>query len=453
MPVISPKEFETAETFGVGMVEHFTWKQLMDGDACTRCGRCQDNCPAYLTEKPLSPKKIINDVKDAMDDRIPKLMAADDPSTVESKALIGEYVLEDEIWSCTNCAACMENCPVQIEHVPKIIDMRRYQVLMEGKMATELQTSFGNMENNSNPYGFAFAARADWIPDDLGVKTYNELNSKRNFGNTLDGQIKKYGKEEGTRRYDEMNSKKVHTLENFIRKHGNVKGKEMYESTMAKKCMSLEKFQNKYGIKAGTKRWNEWKSKCISTEENFIKRHGEKLGKQKWQDFKDKSKSTKENFIKRHGKVEGEKRWKNYKENYGWTQASQQSLEIFEPLTKQLLEKGIDFNDIFYGVENSFEFKIENDGRLYSYDYTILSLKIIFEFNGSHVHPSKEKLGEAWNTWKNAWTGENADTKYAQDQHKIKIAEKEGFTVIEIWDYEDRNKSLNNCLRLVEERI
>ncbi len=174
MPVISPKEFETAETFGVGMVEHFTWKQLMDGDACTRCGRCQDNCPAYLTEKPLSPKKIINDVKDAMDDRIPKLMTADDPSTVESKALIGEYVLDDEIWSCTNCAACQENCPVQIEHVPKIVDMRRYQVLMEGKMATELQTSFGNMENNSNPYGFAFAARADWVTEDLGVKTLAE---------------------------------------------------------------------------------------------------------------------------------------------------------------------------------------------------------------------------------------------------------------------------------------
>lgn len=68
-----------------------------------------------------------------MDDRIPKLLTADDPSTVESKALIGEYVLENEIWSCTNCAACMENCPVQIEHVPKIIDMRRYQVLMEGE--------------------------------------------------------------------------------------------------------------------------------------------------------------------------------------------------------------------------------------------------------------------------------------------------------------------------------
>lgn len=174
MPIISPQEFETAESFGVGTVENFTWKQLMDGDACTRCGRCQDNCPAYLTEKPLSPKKIINDVKAAMDDRIPKLLNASDPTTVESKALIGEYVLEDEIWSCTNCAACMENCPVQIEHVPKINDMRRYQVLMEGKMAPELQTSFSNMENNSNPYGFAFAARGDWVTEDLGVKTLAE---------------------------------------------------------------------------------------------------------------------------------------------------------------------------------------------------------------------------------------------------------------------------------------
>ncbi len=178
MKVIPPSEFETAETFGVGLVENFTWKQLMDGDACTRCGRCQDNCPAYLTEKPLSPKKIINDVKAAMDDRIPKIMevrkAGGDLSTVVSGALIGDYVATDEIWACTNCAACLENCPVQIEHVNKINDMRRYKVLMEGEMATELQTTFGNMENNSNPYGFAFAARADWLPADLGVKLISE---------------------------------------------------------------------------------------------------------------------------------------------------------------------------------------------------------------------------------------------------------------------------------------
>jgi len=174
VPVIDPAEFETAETFGVSQVEEYTWKQLMDGDACTRCGRCQDNCPAWLTEKPLSPKKMINDVKDNMDERIPKLLLADDPAAVETTPLIDGSVLADEFWSCTNCGACMEACPVNIEHVPKMIDMRRYKVLMEGDMAPELQTSFMNMENNFNPYGFAFAERGDWIPEELGVKTLAE---------------------------------------------------------------------------------------------------------------------------------------------------------------------------------------------------------------------------------------------------------------------------------------
>ncbi len=198
MSIIPPKEFETSETFGVSFTEQFTWKQLMDGDACTRCGRCQDNCPAYLTEKPLSPKKIINDIKDNKDERIPKILskeaalkkqaalkkeaqkagsespAAVDLTAVESKALIGESVLTDEIWSCTNCAACLENCPVQIEHIDAINSMRKSLVLMEGKMATELQTAFNNMENNSNPYGFAFATRGEWIPPDLQVKTLAE---------------------------------------------------------------------------------------------------------------------------------------------------------------------------------------------------------------------------------------------------------------------------------------
>ncbi|MBN1298363.1 MAG: 4Fe-4S dicluster domain-containing protein [Actinobacteria bacterium] len=183
MSVIPPEEFETSESFGVSFAEEFTWKQLMDGDACTRCGRCQDNCPAFLTEKPLSPKKIINDIKDNKDERIPKILEAqakaEDPSnmdltTIDTKALVGASVLEDEIWACTNCGACMEACPVQIEHVNAINSMRRSQVLMEGKMAPELQTAFTNMENNSNPYGFAFASRAEWIPEDLELKSVAE---------------------------------------------------------------------------------------------------------------------------------------------------------------------------------------------------------------------------------------------------------------------------------------
>jgi Fe-S oxidoreductase len=174
VPVIDPKEFEVAESFGVANVEEYTWKQLMDGDACTRCGRCQDNCPAYLTEKPLSPKKMINDVKDNMDERIPQLMLAEDPSTLETTPLIDGSVLADEFWACTNCGACMEACPVNIEHVPRMIDMRRYKILMEGDMAPELQTSFQNMEGNYNPYGFAFADRGAWVTEELGVKTLAE---------------------------------------------------------------------------------------------------------------------------------------------------------------------------------------------------------------------------------------------------------------------------------------
>ncbi len=174
VPIIDPKVFEEAESFGVANVEEYTWKQLMDGDACTRCGRCQDNCPAHLTEKPLSPKKMINDVKDNMDERIPLLQVAEDRSTVESTPLIDGAVKADEFWSCTNCAGCMEACPVNIEHVPKMIDMRRYKVLMEGDMMPELQTTFMNMETNYNPYGFAFGERAAWLPADLGVKTLAE---------------------------------------------------------------------------------------------------------------------------------------------------------------------------------------------------------------------------------------------------------------------------------------
>ncbi|HOD14957.1 MAG TPA: heterodisulfide reductase-related iron-sulfur binding cluster [Spirochaetota bacterium] len=172
--VIDPAVFEVAESFGVSKVEEYTWKQLMDSDACTRCGRCQDNCPAWLTEKPLSPKKLVNDIKANMDERIPKLMLAEDPATVETTPLIEGSVKADEFWSCTNCAACMEACPVNIEHVQKMIDMRRYKVLMEGDMAPELQTSFMNLENNFNPYGFAFAERGAWLPADLGVKTLAE---------------------------------------------------------------------------------------------------------------------------------------------------------------------------------------------------------------------------------------------------------------------------------------
>ncbi len=160
-------EDEEAESFGVSKIEEFTWKQLMDLDACTHCGRCQDNCPAHLTDKPLSPKKIINDLKDHMSLRAPHIIKArargNEPEEVPP--LAGSIIQEDELWACTTCRSCMEHCPVYIEHIDKIVDMRRYQVLMESKFPEELTTAFKGLETNSNPWGMGHDARADWVKE------------------------------------------------------------------------------------------------------------------------------------------------------------------------------------------------------------------------------------------------------------------------------------------------
>jgi len=172
-------EDEEAESFGVSKIEEFTWKQLMDLDACTRCGRCQDNCPAHLTDKPLSPKKIINDLRDHMSLRAPHIIKArsrgNEPEDVPP--LAGSIIQEDELWACTTCRSCMEHCPVYIEHIDKIVDMRRYQVLMESKFPEELTTAFKGLETNSNPWGMGHDARADWVKE-LNVPLLSDIPGK-----------------------------------------------------------------------------------------------------------------------------------------------------------------------------------------------------------------------------------------------------------------------------------
>ena len=193
------RDFENAEAFGVGKLEEFTWKQIFDSDACTRCGRCQDGCPAYLTGKPLSPKKIVQDIKthwlekcpdpalamvaaklpaplrDAITANLPVVPAEGEAQAEEAtgKALVGEVIDLHELWSCTNCMYCMEHCSASIEHVPKIIDMRRYKVLTEADFAPELQLTCRNMENNSNPWGIGAHLRGDWAKE-MGIKTLAE---------------------------------------------------------------------------------------------------------------------------------------------------------------------------------------------------------------------------------------------------------------------------------------
>ena len=182
MPILNMEE---AETFGVSNVEEFTWKQLLDLYTCAECGRCEINCPAHLSEKPLSPRHLIHDLKVHLLEKGSNLLRGKnggDGKTetkeaaeegYEGKSLIGDVVSEDKIWSCVTCGSCMEQCPVANEHVDKIVDMRRYLVLMESKFPSEVQTVFKNMENNSNPWGIGWATRADWAKD-LGVKIMSE---------------------------------------------------------------------------------------------------------------------------------------------------------------------------------------------------------------------------------------------------------------------------------------
>jgi len=168
---LSTIDIETAETFGVSDISEFTWKQLLDLDACTHCGRCQDQCPAYNSEKPLSPKKLILDLNNHLTIRGNELIKAKKTETEPDPVPIaGTAVAEDEIWACTTCMACQEHCPVDIEHVQKIVDLRRALVLMDSKFPQELNTAFKGLETNANPWNMGAALRAEWM-EGLNVPT------------------------------------------------------------------------------------------------------------------------------------------------------------------------------------------------------------------------------------------------------------------------------------------
>ncbi len=173
-----PIDIEAAETFGASKIEDFTWKHLMDLDACTRCGRCQDSCPAYLSGKPLSPKKVIQDLKGHLLERAPILLKSksnggkDNPGT-DAKAMIGEVIVEDEIWNCTTCFACQEVCPVWIEPMTKLIEMRRNLVLEQASIPETGEGALRSIEARGHPWRGTTLSRTDWT-DGLDIKTLAE---------------------------------------------------------------------------------------------------------------------------------------------------------------------------------------------------------------------------------------------------------------------------------------
>ena len=168
-----PNLTETSlESFGAAVVEDFTWKQLLDTDACTMCGRCTSVCPAHATGKPLDPREIVlktGEVMAATASHAPGGTVSP-PLSVDSEITIGanslfERISSEEVWSCTTCKACDEICPVNIEILDKILDMRRYLSLMESNFPAELGNAYRAMENQGNPWGMNQNDRADWAKD------------------------------------------------------------------------------------------------------------------------------------------------------------------------------------------------------------------------------------------------------------------------------------------------
>jgi Fe-S oxidoreductase/nitrate reductase gamma subunit len=171
---ISFENIENVEKFGALDVDDLTWKQIFDGYTCTECGRCTSACPANLTGKPLSPREIIVSIRKRTFEKAPILLNLKPQNEdILGKTLLFNYVTEDELWACTTCMACVQECPVMIEHVQTIIDMRRYLVLTESKFPSELSTTFRNLENNFTPWAFSHSTRGDWAQG-LDIKTLAE---------------------------------------------------------------------------------------------------------------------------------------------------------------------------------------------------------------------------------------------------------------------------------------
>ena len=182
-PLIDVENMDEDTVFGAGKIEHFSWKQMLDFVTCTECGRCQSQCPAWNTGKPLSPKLVIMDLRDELLRSSGRVLAgaaaartaaasaaaggngaavATAAPAVESPTLVPGVIDPDVLWSCTTCGACVEQCPVDIEHVDAIIDMRRYEVLIESRFPSEAGLMLRNIENRGDPWGLGASKRLDW---------------------------------------------------------------------------------------------------------------------------------------------------------------------------------------------------------------------------------------------------------------------------------------------------
>ena len=166
-------EDETLEYYGADDFQKLSWKQILDGYTCTECGRCTSVCPAANSGKSLSPRKIITDIRKRTFDKAPLMVTGKTEGEIFDKTLVHHYISDKELWQCTTCGACVQECPVMIEHVDSIVDMRRHLVLTESEFPAELNNVFKSLETNGTPWVFNQADRAMWA-DGLNIKSMAE---------------------------------------------------------------------------------------------------------------------------------------------------------------------------------------------------------------------------------------------------------------------------------------
>jgi Fe-S oxidoreductase/nitrate reductase gamma subunit len=172
-------DLENADTFGVGAVTELSWKDLFDLYNCTECGRCTSRCPANMSGKQLDPKMLILNLREHLLDNGPALVRGGATGSAEPAAdehsLVGGVITDNVLWACTTCRWCVDACPVFIEHVPKIVDMRRWLVLTESRFPAELQPAFRNLETNGNPWQMSWQTRTAWA-EDLGLRVMSDVH-------------------------------------------------------------------------------------------------------------------------------------------------------------------------------------------------------------------------------------------------------------------------------------
>ncbi len=186
-PYATPAEANAAppEKFGIKDVDNVTWKHIVDSYTCTECGRCTEVCPANNTGKKLSPRKLFIDLRKRVNEAGPDFIAGKangqatngNPATTGSPLVSDSYISEEELWACTTCMACIQECPVDIDHVPFIVDMRRNLVMEESKVSPDLAVMFSNIENNGAPWAFSPDDRFNWA-EGMDVPVMADLQAK-----------------------------------------------------------------------------------------------------------------------------------------------------------------------------------------------------------------------------------------------------------------------------------